>query len=128
MNVKLKFTNKNKELIEGNFKFEGIDNQFQAMQIFMAVNKKFPKFFDKTDKKADKNDLDFDTVEASLYCGELIMKKCIGYELNGEFIKCDDFKTKEGVEEFFKYSIMEYLTMVSQLMGFISTSFQTIKK
>lgn len=124
MNIKLKFINKNNEQVEATFKFKGIDNQFQAMQIFMSVNKKFPKFFERS---KEKNDMDFDTIEASLYCGELLMSKCIGYEVNGNFIECDDFKTKEGIEEFFKYSIMEYLGMISQLMGFISISFQKRK-
>lgn len=128
MNIKLKFTNKDKELIEATFKFKGIDNQFHAMQIFMSANKKFPNFFNKNENvnknENDFNNIDFDNIEASLYCGEIIMKKCIGYEYNGQFIECDDFKTKEGVEEFFKYSLIEYISMISQLMGFISTSFQ----
>lgn len=128
MNIKLKFKNKENLQTECAFKFNGLDNQFQSMQIFMAVNKKYPNFFENISKEKDPEKMDIGFIEGALYCGELFMKKCDSYEENGEVIKTDIFKTKEGIEEFFKYSLMQYIGMVSQLMGFTSKVMENVGK
>lgn len=123
MDFKLKFKNNNKETVEAKFHFEELDSQFKIIQIFSAVSKKYPDFL-KTNHEKDEKSVDFSQMDAVLYCGELVMKNCKGYEIDGTFIKTEEFKTKEGVEKFFKYSIMEYMEMVAELMGFIGTALE----
>ncbi|MGL5595841.1 MAG: hypothetical protein ACRDDH_18050 [Cetobacterium sp.] len=122
MNYKLQMIDSNNQKKEIKFNFKSLDNQFKASQIIFALNKKFPGALDKMTNKQSEVEKISDSInnmEILLYAGNLIMENCDSYEIDNKLLECKDlFKTKEGVEDFFKYALSEYLKLTGDMLGF----------
>lgn len=122
MNYKLSMTDSNNQKKEIKFSFKSLDNQFKTSQIIFALNKKFPGSLDSMmDSKEETKNINnlVKNMEILMYAGNLVMENCDSYEADGKIIECAEFfKNKENIEEFFKYSLGEYLGLVGNMLGF----------